>query len=137
LGDLVEADPSLDVDGTVILGQPVAGFENCFAVRGSVEGATLGVGGTLAFLQGGVGEGGRLDAVQARLDVPEVLGPVDAVEGGVHAVRRQLDAGGGTFGRVRSMELSERVEAMEDSDGGDGGLPELVDRGVDSAGEKR
>src|SRR5690606_30677583 len=28
-------------------------------------------------------------------------------------------------------------EAMEDSDGGDGGLPELVDRGVEASGEKR
>src|SRR5690606_38516266 len=46
-------------------------------------------------------------------------------------------AGGGPFGRVRSVELGERVEAMEDDDGGGGGLPELIDRGVDAASEQR
>src|SRR5690606_9091641 len=75
--------------------------------------------------------------VQPGLDVPEVFGPVDAVEGGVDALRRELGAGGVAFGRVRSVELGERVEAMEDSDRGGGGLPELVDAGVEAAGEKR
>src|SRR5690606_32163747 len=76
LGNLVVADPSLDVDGAVVLGQPVAGFEHRFAVRGSEERSALGISGPLALLQGGVGEVGRLDAVQPGLDVPEVFGPV-------------------------------------------------------------
>src|SRR5690606_21343691 len=63
LGDLVVANPSLDVDGAVVLGEPVAGFEGGFAVRGSEERAAFGVGGPGALFEGGVGEGGRLDAV--------------------------------------------------------------------------